>query len=363
MEKKTFGFEVKESGNKAVEIQGFANKATADRIGDLIEPKAWDLDNFKNNPIIFFNHDRNMPIGKAVDVAVSDEGLSMKVRISKSNQAPIPYIRDMISEGILKTFSVGFDDHGTSYQDKSDGLTKFEKAELLETSVVTIPMNQDSLFTVSKDGRAYKCKAFSSSLDQWKDKSYDEVKKECLEMQGHLVAAAVNDALKSADDYVSEFLSKHLPESMLKGQERASDEFIRIASSLLGIDEKSLLDLRSKEEEEKPHHYDDEEEEKGEDEEEDMEEEKSEEAKEEKEDEPNKDFNECVASKIPKLIGEGKERDDAVAIAIQACSDSKGCDIGKDDYALYIAVAEKAIEEAKLSKKPTEKAKSPKRSK
>ena len=119
MRKQHFDFDIKKDSNiKAIEITGMANAATPDRIGDLIEPKSWDLQNFESNPIIFFNHDRNIPIGKAVGTKVSDDGLEITARISKSKEAPIPFIRDMIEEGILKTFSVGFDDHGTSYQDK-----------------------------------------------------------------------------------------------------------------------------------------------------------------------------------------------------------------------------------------------------
>jgi HK97 family phage prohead protease len=342
MQKKTFDFEIKEDSNiKAVEIQGFANKATADRIGDLIEPKAWDLENFKNNPIIFFNHDRNLPIGKAIESNVDDDGLSIKVRISKSKEAPIPMIRDLISEGILKTFSVGFDDHGSSFEDKSDGLTKFEKAELLEVSVVTIPMNQDSLFSVSKDGQAYKVKSFESTVDQWKTKSYGEIKKECLELSGHLVAAAVNDAIEEAEEHVKDFAKFHLNQDMLKGHELPDDQFIDSASFLFNIDKSSLLDLRAKESGEMEE--EEEEEEKTSDEEVKPEEEKAESS----EDEPNKDFNECVSSKIPKLIAEGKERDDAVAIAIQACQDSKSCEISQEDFAHFIAVAEKASEPEK----------------
>jgi HK97 family phage prohead protease len=357
MIKKTFNFEINKDANiKAIEINGFANAATPDRIGDLIEPKSWDLKNFDNNPIIFFNHDRNIPIGKAVGTKITDKGLEITARISKSKEAPIPYIRDMIEEGILKTFSVGFDDHGSSYQDNEDGLTKFEKAELLEVSVVTIPMNQDSLFSVSKDGTAYKTKAFESTADKWKTKSYSEVKKECLEMQGHLVAAAVNDAIDHADEYVKTFLLNHLNKDMLKGIQTPDDKFISLVCDVLDLDKKSLLELRAKTEEEKPHHYDDEEEKEEEDKEEEKEaeveeakeadaedsEEKAEEEKEE--DSPNKEFNECVSSKIPKLIEEGKDRDEAVAVAIDMCKESKSCEISDDDWTHFIALAKKSSE-------------------
>ncbi len=360
--KKTFEFSVnKDATCKAVEIEGFANKATADRIGDLIEPKAWDVENFKNNPIIFFNHDRNIPIGKAVGVEVTDEGLKIKVRLSKSKEAPIPMIRDLVEEGILKTFSVGFDDHDSSYLDKADGLTKFEKAELLETSIVTLPMNQDSLFTVSKEGHGYNIKQFTPDISQWKKKSYDEIKKECLELSGSLVAAAVNDSLKDADPAIKEIIMEKMSEEV-KGRKPWSDQNIKIASALLDIDRESLLDLRRKENGEEEEKTEEVTEEKSEDEkteeaaveEKNEDEAKAEEKDEEKDEDESKDghgFNDCVAGKIPKLIEGGKDRDEAIAIAIEACGDSKSCEIKPEDFALFLAVAQKAEEGEETTEK------------
>ena len=373
MNRDTFKFNVnKETNVKAIEISGYANAATADRIGDLIEPKAWDLQNFKNNPIIFFNHDRDLPIGKAVKTEVTDDGLEITARISKSKEAPIPYIRDLIEEGILKTFSVGFDDHNSSYEDNEDGLTKFEKAELLEVSVVTIPMNADSVFAVKKDGALYKCKKMESLKKNWKNKSYEQVKKECLEMSGKLVAAAVNDALFHASDFVKEYVLAELDENMLNGTTKASDDFIKIAASSLNIDVKSLFELRAKEdfledeleeeeedeeEMEKDANPENEDEEEEDDDEADgeikMGEDEEEEKEEEEEEEENKSFNDCVTSKIPKLIDDGKDRDEAVAIAISQCQDQKKCDISKNDYALFIDIAEKSIEGPAVSVGPS----------
>jgi hypothetical protein len=34
-----------------------------DRYGTVINPAGWDLTEFRKNPIAFFNHDKNFPIG------------------------------------------------------------------------------------------------------------------------------------------------------------------------------------------------------------------------------------------------------------------------------------------------------------
>jgi HK97 family phage prohead protease len=141
-------FKSSEGTRNGVIIEGWANKAVVDRGGDLIKKEAWNLDNFHKNAMILYNHDRDKPIGKALAVEAKDDGLYIKARISGSSDPEITKIRDLIKEGILNTFSVGFD---CKRQEKSaDGVTEIKEAELFEVSVVTLPMNQDSTFSVAK---------------------------------------------------------------------------------------------------------------------------------------------------------------------------------------------------------------------
>jgi HK97 family phage prohead protease len=323
-------FSIKAGKGKQVVIEGFANKAVTDRIGDLIPPDAWELDNFKKNPIIFFNHDRNIPIGKAIDTKVTDEGLKIKVRISRSDQAPIPYIRDMIEEGILKTFSVGFDDHESAFK-SDDGHNSFKRAELLETSVVTIPMNQESdfeLVSMKSTGEYSKIKA-KADLSSWKDKSYSEVVRECLSAKGAHVAAVVKSYvdLHEDDEFSFEF------HNYLTGEEVADDSFMKAAAEKFGLSLENLKQLNEKQEEEE----EEEEEEKQDDE---MEEEEEEEKSEE--DSAKADFQDCVAGKIPKFMEDGMERDQAVAAAISSCQEGKSCDLtpSKEDLKNFCDIAD-----------------------
>ena len=136
------------SSTKGLTIEGWANKAVVDRGNDLIPKGAWKLQNFQKNSIILFNHDRNKPIGKAVAVEARDEGLYVKARISGSADPEISKIRDLIQEGVLNAFSVGFD--STEEAKSADGYNEIRDAELFEISVVSLPMNQDSLFSLVK---------------------------------------------------------------------------------------------------------------------------------------------------------------------------------------------------------------------
>lgn len=135
-----------EDGDQLI-IKGYASTNDKDRVGDVILPDAWakgGLENFKKNPVILFNHDYNQPIGRATQVEVDDKGLKLTAVISKEASQ-----YGLIKDGVLSTFSVGFLVKDADYNEKTDGFV-IKDAELLETSVVTVPCNQDATFSLSK---------------------------------------------------------------------------------------------------------------------------------------------------------------------------------------------------------------------
>ena len=141
-------FKAQSDDDGTVKIQGYASTNDTDRAGDVIEKDAWlqgGLDNFKNNPILLFNHDYNTPIGKATGLEVTDRGLKIDGIISKSAGK----IAEMVKEGILGAFSVGFRVKDADYIEETDGL-RIKDAELFEVSVVSVPANQSAIFSVAK---------------------------------------------------------------------------------------------------------------------------------------------------------------------------------------------------------------------
>ena len=141
-------FKAQPDDDGTIKIQGYASTNDTDRAGDVIEKDAWlqgGLDNFKNNPILLFNHDYNSPIGKATGLEVTDRGLKIDGIISKSAGK----IADMVKEGILGAFSVGFRVKDADYIEQTDGL-RIKDAELFEVSVVSVPANQSAVFSVAK---------------------------------------------------------------------------------------------------------------------------------------------------------------------------------------------------------------------
>jgi HK97 family phage prohead protease len=140
-------FKAYEDGDD-LHITGMASTSGTDRVGDIIETEAWTkggLQNYLNNPVILFNHDYNQPIGRAVQLGTNDNGLQLKAKIAKS----AGHVGELIKEGVLGAFSVGFRVKDAEHLKETDGY-RIKDAELLEVSVVTVPANQAATFSLAK---------------------------------------------------------------------------------------------------------------------------------------------------------------------------------------------------------------------
>jgi len=133
----------------SVMIKGMASTSHSDRAGDVIAAEAWakgGLESFKNNPVILFNHDYDKPIGRATGINVTKDGLELEAKISKSAPASVC---ELVKDGVLGAFSVGFKVKDADYLEETDGLM-IKDAELFEVSVVSVPCNQAATFSLSK---------------------------------------------------------------------------------------------------------------------------------------------------------------------------------------------------------------------
>ena len=142
-------FKSHENDDGSVMIRGMASTNHSDRAGDVISAQAWEkggLENFKNNPVILFNHDYDKPIGRATGVKVTENGLELEAKISKSAPASVC---ELVKDGVLGAFSVGFKVKDADYIKETDGLM-IKDAELFEVSVVSVPCNQAATFSLAK---------------------------------------------------------------------------------------------------------------------------------------------------------------------------------------------------------------------
>jgi HK97 family phage prohead protease len=171
-----------EDDDGSVNIKGYASTNASDRAGDCIDHEAWTknggLENFKGNPIILFNHDYNRPIGRATSLEVNDKGLELGARISKSAGD----VKELIKDGVLGAFSVGFRVKDADYIKETDGY-KIKDAELFEVSVVSVPCNQTAMFSIAKSFDS------QSEYDEWKAEFSKETK------QAHDMEAVKTDEI------------------------------------------------------------------------------------------------------------------------------------------------------------------------
>jgi HK97 family phage prohead protease len=145
----TSTFKALENDDGSVMIRGMASTADFDRAGDTISAEAWQkggLKNFEKNPIILFNHDYDRPIGRATGMKAGPEGLELECKISKSAHGNVA---ELVKDGVLGAFSVGFRVKDADYIKETDGLM-IKDAELFEVSVVSVPCNQAATFSLAK---------------------------------------------------------------------------------------------------------------------------------------------------------------------------------------------------------------------
>lgn len=142
-------FKVKAGGDEnTITVEGYANTTTKDRQGDVILEEAWTkggLDNYLKNPIVLAYHNPEKPIGEVTDYGVNNKGLHVTAEISKAAGD----VYTLIREGVLKAFSVGFRVEDADY-DKDTDIFVIKNLEMYELSVVSIPANADSIFSVRK---------------------------------------------------------------------------------------------------------------------------------------------------------------------------------------------------------------------
>ena len=143
-----FTKELSEDGEiQSVMIEGYASTNDIDRAGDVVSTKVWEkgLENYLKNPIILAYHDRSKPCGRMVEHRADSKGLWIKARISSAAEDVFKLVKD----SIMTAFSIGFMIKDAEYNQDAE-IFMIKEIELHEISVVPIPCNQNTLFSLSK---------------------------------------------------------------------------------------------------------------------------------------------------------------------------------------------------------------------
>ncbi len=130
----------------SIYITGYASCNTPDRSGDVVPSSVWEngMVNYLKNPIVLAYHDHDDPIGRMVEHKVDSKGLWIKARISAAAE-----VFNLVKDNVLTAFSVSFRILDAEYNAITE-LFVIKELELVEISVVSVPCNQDTLFSLSK---------------------------------------------------------------------------------------------------------------------------------------------------------------------------------------------------------------------
>ena len=121
-----------------------------DRIGDVIEPGA-----FKGASLplpMLFAHDGNDPVGAWTEAKESDEGLTLKGSLLVKDLQRAREVAALVKAGAVRGISIGFITKKAIGR-KGGGRT-ISELELVEASLVAIPMHAGARVTSAKDGIA-----------------------------------------------------------------------------------------------------------------------------------------------------------------------------------------------------------------
>lgn len=218
-------------------IEGYASTTDVDRAGDVVPKDVWEkgLENYLKNPIILSQHDHDDPIGRMVEHKISSKGLWIRARISAAAE-----VFNLIKDGVLTAFSIGFMIKDAEYNSAANVFV-VKELELTEISVVSVPCNQNTVFSIAK--------AFGDEAE------YAEFKKQFVPSSGSAKGLEPNEAAKSAPqkelNMNPEELKQMLADTAKSAAEAATKAFvdaqaIEKAKAEAAIKESAEFDARVK---------------------------------------------------------------------------------------------------------------------
>ena len=125
------------------------------RTGSVVEVAGWDVEHWMKNPVILWGHSyHEPPIGRGVRIQkmLRPRQLLLDVEFTPEDVNPFgAMVGRMVKSGFLRAVSVGFLPQESEPMDKDDewGARRYKKQELLEVSVVTVPMDPYALATLN----------------------------------------------------------------------------------------------------------------------------------------------------------------------------------------------------------------------
>jgi len=150
------------------EVTHLISDATLDRQGDVIDPRGWDLTEFKRNPVVLLDHDYRIEkiVARSTGVKANSRGLFARTKFADTGLGAQAF--DLIRHGLARAWSVGF--HASEAHSLEAGAhakcevckrvaktgdakpwgKHFVKQELVEYSLVAVPANPSAVLSYVK---------------------------------------------------------------------------------------------------------------------------------------------------------------------------------------------------------------------
>ena len=151
MDYKSVGFaleELKSRGDDGWSFSGYASTfGNIDEGGDVVLRGAFTNSLAQRVPRLLWQHDMSEPIGRVVQLKEDDRGLHGDFLISRTGRGHDAYV--LLKDGAIDSMSIGYIPEEQEFDDQHN-VRKLKSVDLLEISLVSIPMNEEARVTAVK---------------------------------------------------------------------------------------------------------------------------------------------------------------------------------------------------------------------
>jgi HK97 family phage prohead protease len=128
--------------------------AQTDRMGEIVDQKSWNFNNYMLNPILLWGHDPSQPenvLGSTTELSYDEkeDATFATVKFDRDINTKADLIFNQVARGTLRTVSVGMIVHS---EDSEKDQTILKDCELLEISIVPIPANPRAIALAFTEG-------------------------------------------------------------------------------------------------------------------------------------------------------------------------------------------------------------------
>lgn len=163
MNRKRLDIAIEKAG---VKVDATITTESIDRDGEVLIAQGMDSTEFEANPVVFYNHDYEQPVGRITDLRRGKGFIDATIEFAKRPEgfqgSYFPeFVESLVEQGIVKGISVGFvpkpggvrKASNKDREDYGDQVRQvYSKWKLLEVSVAPLPANGEALVNAVRKG-------------------------------------------------------------------------------------------------------------------------------------------------------------------------------------------------------------------